>query len=132
MLDRFEKRKPTILATLRTAYQQGPSTQPFDEKGASDALKFFSCHYYGHVIARKLVRPSPDIRERFNKLAVDMEQVRRALGELLDSREFRYVEDAGQRIGADVIQDICMNVADCALRSHLPRRPIIDDARPRN
>jgi hypothetical protein len=110
ILNQFEKRKPTILATLRAAHQQGPSTQPFDEKGASDALKFFLCHYFGHVIARKQARPSPDIRERFNKLAVDMEQVRRALGELLDSSELKYVVNGGQRIGAEVIQDICTSI----------------------
>jgi hypothetical protein len=105
ILHRFEKRKPTILANLRNFHQQGLSTQPFDEKGASDALEFFSRSYVARVIAEKRTRPSPDIRERFNKLSVDMEQVRLSLGELLDSREFRYVEDAGERIGVVVIQE---------------------------
>jgi hypothetical protein len=108
--DRFEKRKPAILASLRAAHQQGPSTQPFNEKGALDDLKMFSCVYIGRVFADKLTRPSPDIRERFNKLAVDLEQVDVALGELLDGRELRYVLDAGEKIGVEVIQDICISL----------------------
>jgi hypothetical protein len=114
ILDRFEERKPTILANLRNIHQQGPSTQPFDEKGASNALKFFSCSYVAWAIARKQTRPSPDIRERFKKLSVDMEQVRLPLDELWDRGELSYVIDAGRRIGVDVIQEMLASLNSLA------------------
>jgi hypothetical protein len=109
-LDRFEQRKPAILAVLRKAHQQGPGTRPFDEAAASEGLKFFSCIYITRPIARKRTQPSPAIRERFNKLAVDMEQVRRALDDLFESDEFGYVLDAGERIGSAVVEDICKSI----------------------
>jgi hypothetical protein len=110
ILHRIEKRKPAILAQLRDVRRRGPSTAPFDEEGAWDALKMFLYLYVGRDIARKRTRPSPEIRKRFNKLAADMEQVRLPLFELLDSRELTYVVDAGERIGVEVIQDICTSV----------------------
>jgi hypothetical protein len=106
ILHRFEKRKPTILGNLRDIHQKGPNTEPFDEKGAWDGLKYFSYFYVARPIARNRTRLSPDIRERFNKLAIDVEQVRLQLSELIESNELRHAVDAGQRIGVEVIQEL--------------------------
>jgi hypothetical protein len=114
LLDRFEKRKPAILANLRNAHQQGPSAQPFDEKGASDALQLFSLVYIARVGGRILAPRSPDVRERFNKLTVDVEQVRLALRELLLSLELGYAVDAGRRIGVEVSRDIAASLKSLA------------------
>jgi hypothetical protein len=105
-LDRFEKHKPSLLANLRDAHRRGSNDKAFDEKGALYGLKFFACSYIALSIARKRTRPSPDTRERFDRLVIDMERVRRLLGELMNSNEFKYVCNAEQRIEADAMRGV--------------------------
>jgi hypothetical protein len=105
-LDRFEKRQTSLLASLKDAHRRGSDDKSFDEKGALDNLRKFACLYIAMSVARKCRRPSPDIRERFNRLVIDMERVRRLLKELMNSNEFKYVSNAEQRIEADAMHGV--------------------------